>query len=89
MVKPKGWDSEVKYFLGIYSKSKHLFLIENTSFKWDDEFVSGEWAGYVDSDQGYVRYLNGVIREKYDAYKAKHGELLDDNGNPIEFPKFN
>lgn len=89
LVKPKGWDSYVKHFLGIYSKSKHQFLIENTSFKWDDEFVSGEWAGYVDSDQGYCFYLNGVIREKYDAYKAEHGELMDDNGNPIEFPQYN
>lgn len=89
LVKPANWDNYVNHFLGNYSKSKHQFLIEQIPFKWDDDFINGEWHEYMRYDQNYLFYLNGVVREKYNAYKAEHGELMDDNGKPIEFPNNN
>jgi hypothetical protein len=78
--KPASWSD--KYF-GIYSVTKHSFMIQTTGQKWDQDFCLN--LPYV---QSKLWYYQGVLKAALSDYNKAHPNdpLRDENNLLVEFP---
>lgn len=85
--KPAGWTASVtSYYYGVYSRTKHEFMIEVTGKKWDNDFFT-----ILFTDSAEIYYWQGVltlaINELNEERAAQGlGKLEDENGIVIKFP---
>lgn len=79
LLKPDSWLHHVESYLGAYSVNKHMWMIEQTSKKWDNEFIS-EHLYYGTLGVYWRDRLNKVLRE----YNTTIGPLYDDDGYEIK-----
>lgn len=89
--KPDVWDYVNKttymamtYYYGNYGKTKHQFLIDQTGFKWDNDFIKT----LVDGDSGYFQYLYNKMVVALDQLNAERiakglGALSEEDGTPV------
>ncbi|HEY0273224.1 MAG TPA: DUF4843 domain-containing protein [Chitinophaga sp.] len=80
LVKPANWDSFLVYLFGTYNKVKYRFIIEVTGRT--DFPVSGAGA----MSYGQLLYYQGILKTALSNYNAAHGNLTDENGNPVTIP---
>lgn len=83
LLRPALWDDYyVRFYLGEWGFNKHLWLIEQTGHKWDDEFLSA-W----DTEPGLSKFWVSKLNELLARYNQEGHVLKDDNGNVINgFP---
>jgi len=87
---PTNWNNLVQYFFGYYGKVKHQFMIDNSDFNWDDEFL--ENLGVVDfsADQAYLAYLKQKFTNRLAEVNAERqaqglGVLTEADGTVVKF----
>lgn len=85
LVRPNSWTTSIeKYYLGTYSYVKHSWMVSQTGFKWDEEYLSAVIASYAE-----ILYWKARFREllsKYNSNPANPGvPLTDENGILVAF----
>ncbi|SMO74654.1 DUF4843 domain-containing protein [Solitalea koreensis] len=81
---PAAWNASAsQYYFGKYSIVKHRFMIESTSQKWDQEFIS-----FVMADYALLQYYTGTLKTALVNYNNAHpGNMLKDEvGDLVVFP---
>lgn len=76
LLKPSDWDFSWLFFLGDYSKAKHLFI--------NQVYGSGEWTDLMFPQD--MNFLVQTVKFAYYEYKQENGPLIDENGNEVTFP---
>ena len=76
LIQPNNWDSYCKHFFGSYGKVKHQFMIDETGFPWDNEYVDNEIYGYLSNDQNVLFALQAKMQNALAEYNATHEEPL-------------
>lgn len=85
LVKPNEWDNKASYHFGAWSRVKHQFMIDVTGYRWDNDFFANEMTAWLDGDQSILMGLQKQMQNALAEYEAEHGQMLDENGNPVEF----
>ncbi len=81
IIKPDYWSSIQKYF-GKYSDVKYKFMIDVLGFSnFKPVYIRGGIITYSE----FLNY-NGKLKNALEAYMAKHGPLIDENGEQVSFP---
>ena len=81
---PAAWDATfTRYYYGDYSITKHAFMIEATSQKWDQDFLLE-----IRSDYALLQYWIGTVKIALINYNNAHpgNPLRDENGDLVIFP---
>ncbi|HBB07780.1 MAG TPA: hypothetical protein DCZ73_08475 [Bacteroides sp.] len=76
LIKPNNWDSYCRHFFGTYGKVKHQFMIDETGFRWDNEYVDTDILGYLSNDQNVLFGLQAQLQNALEEYNATHEEPL-------------
>lgn len=79
--KPTNWGYFAKYHFKVYGFVKHQFMIEQTGFKWDDDYLynvmgftsSLTYSGGTNSnyDSGFVTYIQQILIKKLQQVNAE------------------
>ena len=86
LLKPNDWDSKVGGpYMGAWSRRKHQFMIDVTGYRWDNEFVANEWTNWLGSDQSITMGITRQMQKALQEYEAEHGQMIDENGDPVAF----
>lgn len=76
LIEPTNWKSKCQYFFGAYGKVKHQFMIDETGFRWDNDFVDTDVQEWLANDQNVLFGLQSELQNAVDAYNATHEEPL-------------
>lgn len=76
LLKPNNWETYCKHFFGDYGKVKHQFMIDQTGFRWDNEYVDNEIYRFYLTDQNVLFGMQYDLQNKVDEYNATHEEPL-------------
>lgn len=84
LLKPAGWGGYLEsVVLGPYSINKHMWMIEQTGKKWDDEFLTA-----LNDEPGSDMYWRDKLNEYLLEYNRQGNILLDDDNREITgFPE--
>lgn len=78
LTKPSNWDSWLVYFFGDYSQVKYRFII--------DVIGTGEFpSGPTGLPYGQFVAYQQLMKQELDKYEAEHGNMIDENGDIVEF----
>lgn len=91
------WYENQYAFWGPWSRVKHMWLIEMTGDKWDDEYWSTQLGvfnngsamrqGQNDNyDSGYYYWYKGKMSAMLAEWVAENGPLVDEFGRTVGFP---
>lgn len=84
LTKPSSWDDNYfDYYVSLYTKGVHQFMIDVTGEKWDDEYINK-----ISTDSGYIQYLNTFFKKKLEEVNAARlaaglGVLCEEDGTPV------
>lgn len=92
LIQPDSWNSYCykqygQPVFGTWGENKHKFMIQVTGEKWDDDYILNTWKNYMESDPGYVTYMQNLLKTELAKYNEELGENgpLKDNGRPVSF----
>jgi len=85
LIKPNSWTTSVEtYYLGKYSYVKHSWMVAQTGFRWDDEFLAPIVASYAE-----ISYWKAKFKELLAKYNSNPNNpnvpLTDENGVLVSF----
>ena len=91
LVKPTRWGGLMDFIFGAYGRQKHLFMIQHSTFNWDDEFLRSIGVSlYYADDQAYLRYMCNKFARELRAENEKRVAaglpvLSEADGTPVSF----
>lgn len=79
LTKPKYWNGTGQYyFLGKYGPKKLEFMINNSSWKINEQWFADLFANPYSVDMGYTTYLSSYYTQRLVEYNKKREELGQD-----------
>lgn len=92
--KPNNWNIMTEHYFGEYGPVKHMFMIEHSGDRWDDEYFI-KVLGYDNSssvDQTYLKHLSNKFQNILDGVNADRQKenldlLKEDDGSTVQFTK--
>lgn len=87
--RPTKWtDQYAEYYFGTYSYTKHAWMIEETGFRWDNDFLD-TLLSETDAFYFWLGKLKARVAEINRQREAEGlGPWLDENGEPIALGKY-
>lgn len=82
LLRPARWDATFVRFFGAWGPVKHRFMLDNTSDKWDDEFI--DYLMYEDAS--YYLYIRPYLRKKLEEENVKREQA---GQGPLREPTIN
>lgn len=92
LVKPTYWNFLMNYYMGSYGKVKHQFMIDNTKYKWDDDYLKSIGVHNSSVDQTFLIYIGNKLYKllnELNAQRAAQGlpDLQEEDGTFVTFPQ--